>query len=76
MRTGIPPVSGAGGLVALMQMIRFAPSVQQLAGALGKLQKQLNNPDLAKYEFIDFPLDRHEFAHWIARRSRREQAVK
>ena len=42
-------------------------AAKQLAGALGKLQKQLDNPDLAKYEFIDFPLDRHEFAHWIAR---------
>ena len=42
-------------------------AARQLATALGNLQKKLNNPDLAEYEFSDFPLDRHDFAHWIAR---------
>ena len=42
-------------------------AAKQLTTALRNLQKQLNDPDLAKHEFIDFPLDRHEFAHWIAR---------
>ena len=41
-------------------------AARQLALAPRKLQKRLNDPDLAE-EFSDFPFDRHDFAHWIAR---------